>query len=268
VVSCDIVLVVIGNGWLDAADEWGCRRLDDPNDFVALEIMTGLNRNIPVIPILVDGAAQVREDKLPAALTGLARRQSVRLDHESFSADVGKLMRVLDRVFASRRTQTRPLGLASLPARPSMQPNAPVVTAQPGYAAPTPPVEAPPWPFPNAVPGPTPRPRWRGRRLAVISVVTSLLGIVAVVAVVASSIDAPLAAGVGDCLAQTRGRSLSEVNCTDNTARFRVVGRMANKTAVDASLDACKPFPKATSSYWEGESGKPGLVLCLEVYPN
>ena len=42
-----------------------------------------------------------------------------------------------------------------------------------------------------------------------------------------------------------------------------MVGKLENKTMVDASLDACAPFPKATSSYWEGKSGEVGLVLCL-----
>lgn len=51
---------VIGTRWLDASDMFGRSRLNDPNDFVSLEIQAGLNRKIPVIPALVDGAKPVK----------------------------------------------------------------------------------------------------------------------------------------------------------------------------------------------------------------
>jgi hypothetical protein len=55
--ACDIFLAVIGPNWLDAKDERGNRRLDDPEDHVAGEIEAALKRrDIPVVPILVDGA--------------------------------------------------------------------------------------------------------------------------------------------------------------------------------------------------------------------
>ena len=74
---------------------------------------------------------------------------------------------------------------------------------------------------------------------------------------------APASAGVGDCLAQTGGNDLTKVSCGDPSARFSVLGKLENKTMVDASLNACSAFPKATSSYWEGKDGELGLVLCL-----
>src|SRR6266508_306274 len=54
--SCDVLLALIGDEWLTITDEDGQRRLDDPNDFVRLEIEAALTRNVRVIPILVDGA--------------------------------------------------------------------------------------------------------------------------------------------------------------------------------------------------------------------
>jgi WD40 repeat protein len=98
--SCQVVLAVIGTHWLDAADERGWRRLDDPDDFVALEIKAGLDRDIPVIPVLVGGTSGPRRDDLPATLSPLARRQSLRLDHDSFSTDFTRLMAALERTFA------------------------------------------------------------------------------------------------------------------------------------------------------------------------
>ncbi len=50
--KCDVLLVVIGKSWLDMKDVTGQRRLDDPDDFVRLEVATALARNIQVIPVL------------------------------------------------------------------------------------------------------------------------------------------------------------------------------------------------------------------------
>ena len=54
--------------WLDARDEDGNRRLDDPNDFVRIEIGAALQRDIPVIPILLNGTKIPRADRLPPEL--------------------------------------------------------------------------------------------------------------------------------------------------------------------------------------------------------
>src|SRR5262249_42413621 len=56
VAKCGVLLAVIGPDWSDARDEHGNRRLDDPNDFVRIEIAAALQRNIPVIPVLLEGA--------------------------------------------------------------------------------------------------------------------------------------------------------------------------------------------------------------------
>src|SRR5262245_65897441 len=61
IVACKIALVVIGPHWLEAKDENGGRRLDNPDDFVTIEIATALARNIAVIPVLVYGARMPEE---------------------------------------------------------------------------------------------------------------------------------------------------------------------------------------------------------------
>ena len=70
--QCDIVLTVIGKGWLDARP-----RLDNPQDFVRIEIETALNQEKRVIPVLVDEARMPRADELPEAIRPLARRNAV-----------------------------------------------------------------------------------------------------------------------------------------------------------------------------------------------
>jgi TIR domain len=97
--SCDVVLAVIGSRWLSAVDDRGRRRLDLPADLVVLEIGAGLARGVPVIPVLVDGASAISEgDKLPDSVAALALRQALRVDHESFPADVAKLITMLERL--------------------------------------------------------------------------------------------------------------------------------------------------------------------------
>ena len=54
--TCGVLLSLIGPNWLDAKNEAGERRLDDPADFVRLETASALKRDIPVIPVLVRGS--------------------------------------------------------------------------------------------------------------------------------------------------------------------------------------------------------------------
>jgi TIR domain len=54
--SCAVLLALIGDGWVEMTNEAGQRRLDDPEDFVRLEIEAALARNVRVIPVLVGEA--------------------------------------------------------------------------------------------------------------------------------------------------------------------------------------------------------------------
>jgi hypothetical protein len=104
VAKCDVLLAVIGPNWLDARDEHGNRRLEDPNDFLRIEIATALQRNIPVIPILLDGAKVPKADRLPTDLQELEQRNGLEVRHASFHSDMDKLCRWLkerSRQFAS-----------------------------------------------------------------------------------------------------------------------------------------------------------------------
>jgi hypothetical protein len=93
VAQCDVFLAVIGKNWIDARDEMGRRRLDDPNDFVRIEIATALKRGIPVVPILLDGAQMPGATQLPEDMKELPLRNGLSVRHESFHADIEKLVR-------------------------------------------------------------------------------------------------------------------------------------------------------------------------------
>src|SRR5213595_1408766 len=70
--QCDILLAVIGEGWLEVRHKdgprLGQRRLDDATDFVRIEIGSALARGIPVIPVLVGKAVMPGEQELPEGL--------------------------------------------------------------------------------------------------------------------------------------------------------------------------------------------------------
>ena len=101
--SCDVLLALIGDQWLTIIDEQGRRRLNDPADFVRLEIQAALKRHVRIIPILVGGAHMPHADELPAGLTGLARRQALDLSPNRFEYDTNRLLRVLDATLAEMR---------------------------------------------------------------------------------------------------------------------------------------------------------------------
>jgi hypothetical protein len=95
VAKCGVLLAVIGPNWLDLRDEAGNRRLDNPKDFVRIEIAAALQRDIPVIPILLDGAGVPKAAQLPKDLEELALRNGLDVRHASFHSDMDKLIREL-----------------------------------------------------------------------------------------------------------------------------------------------------------------------------
>ena len=105
VASCDVLLALIGRRWLKIAGRDGRRRLDNPDDFVRLEIEAALTRNVRVIPILVEAAQMPRADELPSSLAKLARRQALELSPGRFGLDAQRLLRTLDRTLAESRNE-------------------------------------------------------------------------------------------------------------------------------------------------------------------
>jgi TIR domain len=92
IAQCDAFVAMIGPNWLDARDERGRRRLDDPRDFVRLEITAALNRNIRVIPVLVGGARLPTTEELPEPLDRLVHRHAISLDNETWELGVSRIV--------------------------------------------------------------------------------------------------------------------------------------------------------------------------------
>jgi TIR domain-containing protein len=107
VAKCDVLLAVIGPNWLNARDEDGNRRLDNPHDFVRIEIGAALQRNIPVIPILLDGTKVPKANQLPEELEELSLRNGLDIRHVSFHNDVDRLIRSLKVQLAKANAEKR-----------------------------------------------------------------------------------------------------------------------------------------------------------------
>jgi hypothetical protein len=92
VAACNVLLVVIGPHWLEVQNEAGQRRLNQPDNFVAIEIAAALARDIRVIPVLVDGASVPKASELPDLLKPLVRRQAIEVRQPQFGRDAEALI--------------------------------------------------------------------------------------------------------------------------------------------------------------------------------
>jgi TIR domain len=91
--QCSVLLVIIGKNWLAAADK-GKSRLNDAKDHLRIELETALQRDIPIIPILVQGATVPEEDSLPSSLGLLAYRNGIDVRPDpDFHGDMNRLIR-------------------------------------------------------------------------------------------------------------------------------------------------------------------------------
>ena len=88
-----VFLAIIGDQWLQAADAGGKRRLDDPEDYVRIEIESALKRGIPVIPLLVRGAQMPEEESLPESLRKLVFMNGIAIRPDpDFHNDMDRLI--------------------------------------------------------------------------------------------------------------------------------------------------------------------------------
>jgi hypothetical protein len=99
---------VIGSRWLDAATPDGRRQLDDPSDFVRIEIETALKLGLVVVPVLVYGAAMPPAEALPCTLARLPQLNAaqVRLDPD-FATDIKRLDEGIDRFVPPASSRAR-----------------------------------------------------------------------------------------------------------------------------------------------------------------
>ncbi len=97
VAQCDVQLVIIGKQWLNIIGEDGTRRLENPGDFVRIEVESALQRDgCLVIPVLVDNAPMPNANDLPLDMRELAfKNATVVRDDPDFHNDVSRIIRDL-----------------------------------------------------------------------------------------------------------------------------------------------------------------------------
>jgi hypothetical protein len=110
--SCQALLAVIGPTWLSVTDDAGQRRLNDPADFVRLEIAAALGRaDVMVIPVLVGPTSMPAAADLPKPLASLAEWNALRLTDENWDDQTARLTRALETAVKPRVVASRPLHL-------------------------------------------------------------------------------------------------------------------------------------------------------------
>ncbi len=106
--SVQVAVVLIGKQWLNMTDTTGQRRLDNPDDFVRIEIATLLERKIRVIPVLVGGAIVPKSSQLPEPLAPLVRRNASEISDSRFHLDVDNLIEELEKIIGEQTPSVSP----------------------------------------------------------------------------------------------------------------------------------------------------------------
>jgi hypothetical protein len=96
--ACDVVLVVIGPTWATNTGHDGRCRLDDPKDWVRLEVAAALRRDILVVPVLVEGARLPDPASLPEELRALCQRNACELSDLRWAFDFRELVKDREQV--------------------------------------------------------------------------------------------------------------------------------------------------------------------------
>ncbi len=147
--KCDVLLAVIGPDWLSLKNDAGERRIDEPGDFVRIEIEAALSRDVRVIPVLVDGGRMPSVSQLPASLATFGRRHALEISDARWGFDAGRLVESIEKIGVAKADDSARIAAAVSAAEEAR------VVAEAARVAPT----ARGSPMPKQ-----PRPRRRGSR--------------------------------------------------------------------------------------------------------
>ena len=125
--TCNVVIALIGREWLRCKDRAGRRRVDNPDDFVRMELARALARKIRVIPVLVADADMPASNDLPEDLKPLSNRHAIELSDARFHSDVGPLIERIHKDLAA--------AAAAVPAKAPTDDSAPAPSRKGGLAA-------------------------------------------------------------------------------------------------------------------------------------
>lgn len=84
----DVLLAVMGRSWISMEGKDGLPRIQNQDDWVRREIAVALACRIPVIPLLVEGAAMPDPVELPPNIRDLTRCDYLRLNYRGDESGV------------------------------------------------------------------------------------------------------------------------------------------------------------------------------------
>ncbi len=115
--QCDVLIAVVGPHWLGGRDDGG-NRIGEPNDPVRVELEGAIERKIPVIPVLIDGARMPSEAELPDSLKEFSYFNAAPVDSgRDFRSHMDRLIRALDGMLAGKHRDWRRSGCGRRRAR-------------------------------------------------------------------------------------------------------------------------------------------------------
>jgi len=97
VTDCEVVLAVIDGEWLARRTA----RVDDPTDWVRVELELALELGRTIIPILVDDTVMPKARELPSSIHEVAYQQAHRVRRDDQDTDVSELVEKLELELAS-----------------------------------------------------------------------------------------------------------------------------------------------------------------------
>lgn len=119
-----VFIALVGTDWLDVKGKSGERRLAKPSDRVRVEVEMALRLEVPILPVLVDGAEMPTSDDLPDSMASFAFYNARHLDAHSFDHHSQRILQEVNRIVGREVHETGtdpPSGPEGDPTPPSDQ---------------------------------------------------------------------------------------------------------------------------------------------------
>jgi formylglycine-generating enzyme required for sulfatase activity len=123
--GCEVMLALIGPHWLQEIQKRAAAHSQDGDaenhepDWVRTELTRALLRNIPVVPVLIEGAQLPLKKDLPAELKGLRNRNGMELHPKFFDHQTNHLVREIGKIInAPKAVIAEPVIAPTVAAKP------------------------------------------------------------------------------------------------------------------------------------------------------